>query len=150
MFSLRFLSPFTTPMATLLRTLAAFLALSYVAASPPKMCGVYFDFRHTNEVRIGVAFTPFPARSASFMPISLGILWHDLLSQSLVACMWRRGPRVPPREEAGAGVAERPFLLQRIHIFLLRGRGTGLFSLTSHLYVSSPPATMVASPTTAR
>ena len=32
--------------------------------------------------------------------------------------------RVPPREEAGAGVVDRPFALQRIRNFPLRGRGT--------------------------
>ena len=42
----------------------------------------------------------------------------------LCACMCRRGHRVPPREEAGEGVVERPFPPQRIHNFPLRGRGT--------------------------
>ena len=46
------------------------------------------------------------------------------LVADLCACMWRRGHQVPPREEAGAGVVERPFPLQRIHNFPLRGRGT--------------------------
>ena len=42
----------------------------------------------------------------------------------MCAYMWRRGHHVPPREEAGAGVVERPFPPQRIHNFPLRGRGT--------------------------
>ena len=29
-------------------------------------------------------------------------------ASDLCACMWRQGHRVPPREEAGAGVVERP------------------------------------------
>ena len=41
-----------------------------------------------------------------------GLRWR--CGPDLCACMWRRGHRVPPCEEARVGVAERPFPLQRI------------------------------------
>ena len=45
----------------------------------------------------------------------------DKMRPDLCACMMRQGHRVPPREEAGAGVVERPYPLQRIRNFPLRG-----------------------------